>query len=166
MFLWKLLLDVAHLVQPTAMATIDCWTGSYPSLHRPTICINPNIQPLLGNLGPRFVGRSPQAARAVGNKELRLAQSAAREIGFFGKLGELASNEREDNELSMLALHLLQNCMVYINTLMLQQVLGQAHWRERLTAVDRRALTLLIWGHVNPYGRYVLDIATRLPLSA
>jgi len=49
---------------------------------------------------------------------------------------------------------------------MLQQVLGQAHWRERLTAVDRRALTLLIWGHVNPYGRYVLDIATRLPLSA
>ncbi len=91
MFLWKLLLDVAHLVQPT---------------------------PLLGNLGPRFVGRSPQAAGAVGNKELRLAQSAAREIGFFGKHGELASNEREDNELSMLALHLLQNCRVYINTLL------------------------------------------------
>ena len=27
--------------------------------------------------------------------------------------GELASNPAEDHELSMLALHLLQNCMVY-----------------------------------------------------
>jgi len=66
----------------------------------------------------------------------------------------------------MLALHLLQNCMVYINTLMLQQILARPHWRERLTAIDRRALTPLIWGHVNPYGRYELDMGTRLPLSA
>jgi TnpA family transposase len=36
----------------------------------------------------------------------------------------MVSNRREDHEISMLALHLLQNCMVYINTLMLQQVLG------------------------------------------
>jgi hypothetical protein len=59
-----------------------------------------------------------------------------------------------------------QNCMVYINTLMLQQILAEPHWRERLTAVDRRALTPLIWGHVNPYGRYVLDMNSRLALSA
>ncbi len=56
--------------------------------------------------------------------------------------------------------------MVYINTLMLQQILAQGHWRERLTANDRRALTPLIWGHVIPYGRYELDMATRLALSA
>jgi hypothetical protein len=56
--------------------------------------------------------------------------------------------------------------MVYINTLMLQQILAEPHWRERLTAVDRRALTPLIWGHVNPYGRYVLDMNSRLALSA
>ncbi len=62
--------------------------------------------------------------------------NGANDFVFFGKHGELASNEREDNELSMLALHLLQNCMVYINTLMLQQILAQAHWRERLTAID------------------------------
>jgi TnpA family transposase len=28
----------------------------------------------------------------------------------------MASNRREDHEVSMLALHLIQNCMVYINT--------------------------------------------------
>jgi len=39
----------------------------------------------------------------------------------------------EDNELSMLALHLLQNCMVYINTLMLQQILA----RPLARAIDR-----------------------------
>jgi len=65
----------------------------------------------------------------------------------------------------MLSLHLLQNCMVYVNTLMLQQVLGQPHWVGRLTTTDLRALTPLIWEHVNPYGRFDLDMATRLPLN-
>jgi hypothetical protein len=35
----------------------------------------------------------------------------------------------------MLALHLLQNCIVYINALMMQQVLARPHWAE-LTATD------------------------------
>jgi hypothetical protein len=47
----------------------------------------------------------------------------------------------------------------------LQQVLAQPHWIGRLTATDFRALTPLIWEHVNPYGRFELDIATRLPLA-
>ena len=32
----------------------------------------------------------------------------------------------------MLALHLLQNCMVYVNTLMLQRVLGEPIWLQRM----------------------------------
>jgi Tn3 transposase DDE domain len=32
----------------------------------------------------------------------------------------------------MLALHLLQNSLVYINTLMLQQVLAEKAWENRL----------------------------------
>ena len=64
----------------------------------------------------------------------------------------------------MLALHLLQNCMVYINTLMLQRVLAQPRWSERLSARDLSALTPLIWEHVNPYGRFELDMNVRLPL--
>jgi hypothetical protein len=36
----------------------------------------------------------------------------------------------------MLALHLLQNCMVYINTLMLQQVLAQPKWADKLSNIS------------------------------
>jgi TnpA family transposase len=39
---------------------------------------------------------------------------------LFGKISEIATNRREDQELTMLALHLLQNSLVYINTLMLK----------------------------------------------
>src|SRR5664279_1444918 len=84
---------------------------------------------------------------------------------FFARRGELVSNRREDHEVSMLSLHLLQNCMVYINTLMLQQVLAQPKWADKLTPRDLRALTPLIWDHVNPYGRFELDMNARLPLQ-
>jgi hypothetical protein len=65
----------------------------------------------------------------------------------------------------MLALHLLQNAMVYINTLMIQQTLAQPTWANRLTGTDRRALTPLIWEHINPYGRFDLDMTARLALA-
>ena len=77
----------------------------------------------------------------------------------------MASNRREDHEVSMLALHLLQNCMVYVNTLMIQQVLGAPAVGRRLTGARLRALTPLIWDHVNPYGRFELDMTTRLALA-
>ena len=85
---------------------------------------------------------------------------------FFARRGELSSNRAEDHELSMLSLHLLQNCLVYVNTLMLQQVLARPHWANQLTPRDRHALTPLIWEHVNPYGRYELDMATRIAALA
>jgi hypothetical protein len=64
----------------------------------------------------------------------------------------------------MLALHLLQNCMIYINTLMIQEVLAQPAWQGRLTPRDYAALTPLIWEHINPYGRFELDMNARLAL--
>jgi len=91
--------------------------------------------------------------------------NGANDFVFFARRGELVSNRTEDHELSMLALHLLQNCMVYINTLMMQQVLARPHWAGRLTPTDLRAVTPLIWEHVNPYGRFELDMETRLDLS-
>ena len=90
--------------------------------------------------------------------------NGANDFIFFARRGELVSNRREDHEVSMLSLHLLQNCMVYINTLMLQQVLAQPKWAGKLTARDLRALTPLIWEHVNPYGRFELDMNARLLL--
>ena len=65
----------------------------------------------------------------------------------------------------MLALHLLQKCMVCINTLMIQKVLAQPHWQGKFTSRDDyAALTPLIWKLVNPYGRFYLDMNTGLDL--
>ncbi len=58
------------------------------------------------------------------------------------------------------------DCMVFINTLMLQQVLAQPHWTDQLMPRDQQAITPLIWDHANPYGRYELDIAGRIPILA
>lgn len=83
----------------------------------------------------------------------------------YGKGGEFASNDRADLELSMLSLHLVQNCLIYINTLMLQEVLAAPGWLERLKPEDLRALTPLIYSHVNPYGLFRLNMDERLPLG-
>ena len=65
----------------------------------------------------------------------------------------------------MLTLHLLQNALVYINTLMLQRVLSEVAWVTRLTVEDLRALTPLIYAHVSPYGHFLLDMLTRLDIE-
>jgi TnpA family transposase len=83
--------------------------------------------------------------------------NGATDFVFFARRGELTSNHREDHEVSI-SLHLLQNCMVYINTLMLQQVIAELHWMDRLTARDLAALTPLILEHVNLYCRIDLDM--------
>lgn len=84
---------------------------------------------------------------------------------FYGKGGEVASNRLEDQELSVLALHLLQSCLVYVNTLLIQRVLEEPRWMRRLKAEDRRGLTPLFYLHVNPYGRFDLDMTQRLAIS-
>lgn len=84
---------------------------------------------------------------------------------YYGKGGEFASNQLEDQELSMLSLHLLQICLVYTNTLMIQNVLGQPDWADRMKPRDLEALSPLIYSHVNPYGIFELDMNERIPLD-
>jgi TnpA family transposase len=85
---------------------------------------------------------------------------------FYGKNSEIATNRLDEQELSVLALHLLQICLVYINTLMIQQVLAEPGWMKRMSPEDLRALTPLIWEHINPYGTFELDMNQRLKLDA
>jgi len=84
---------------------------------------------------------------------------------FYGKTGIMRSNRPEELELSMLCLHLLQISMVYINTLMLQQVLKESEYGKKLTIEDKRAITPLIHEHFNPYGLFPLDLTTRLEID-
>ena len=81
---------------------------------------------------------------------------------FFGKGGEIATNRREDQEISVHALHLLQASLVYVNTQMMQSVLAEPKWANRLAPEDYRGLNPLIYSHVNPYGRFELDLDSRM----
>lgn len=91
--------------------------------------------------------------------------NSANSFIFYGKSGEIATNQHSEQEIAILSLHLLQISLVYINTLMLQQVLSDPAWSKRLTTNDQRALTPLIYGHVNPYGTFQLDLNKRLKIE-
>lgn len=85
---------------------------------------------------------------------------------FYGRSGEIATNRLDDQEVAVLSLHLLQICLVYINTLMVQQVLSSEQWKGKLTVPDYRGLSPLFYSHVNPYGTFRLDMNERLRLEA
>ncbi len=92
--------------------------------------------------------------------------NSANDFILYGKSGEFTTNRIEEQEIQMLGLHLLQVSLVYVNTLMMQQVLSEPEWQGRLTPVDLRALTPLKWQHINPYGTFTLDMHERLPLDS
>ena len=54
---------------------------------------------------------------------------------------------------------------LYVNTLMIQHILGRPNWAGRMELEDLRALSPLIYAHVNPYGRFELNMETRLPMD-
>jgi hypothetical protein len=102
-----------------------------------------------------FLGR---AVYVLGPLQLTTSSSTA-------KAEKLATNDLENQELTMLALHLLQICLVYINTLMIQRVLSEPDWAQRMLPDDLRALTPLIYAHVTPYGTFRLDMSKRLAID-
>lgn len=92
--------------------------------------------------------------------------NAANAVIYYGKGGEISTNRREEVEMAALCLRILQASLVYVNTLMLQDVLAEPEWADRLTPADRRGLTPLFWSHVRPYGEVNLDLGSRLDLGA
>ena len=44
---------------------------------------------------------------------------------------------------------------------MIQQVLGEDRWANAMSPDDLRALSPLLYSHVNPYGVFNLDLSTR-----
>lgn len=89
--------------------------------------------------------------------------SANKDI-FYGKAGDLTGDDKEHVEVSALSLHLVQAAIVYLNTRMIQAVLSEPTWQKKLTDNDRRALSGLFWTHINLYGRFELNMNSRLDL--
>jgi TnpA family transposase len=85
--------------------------------------------------------------------------NATNDFICYGRQGELATNNREQQEVVTLSLQLLQNCLMLINTLLIERTIEREGMWERLTAEDLRALTPLFHGHINPYGQFALDLA-------
>jgi TnpA family transposase len=77
----------------------------------------------------------------------------------FGRKTELQSNDPTMHELSVGAIHLLQNALVLSNTLMVEKVLEDPVLLADMQPEDQRALTPLFFTHVNPYGDFDLDLA-------
>jgi TnpA family transposase len=57
--------------------------------------------------------------------------NSANGVIFYGKDGDLTGPDREHQQVSMLALHLLQSALVHLNTLLVQRVLEQPDWAGR-----------------------------------
>ena len=81
---------------------------------------------------------------------------------FFGKGGEIATNRVSDQEISSLALQLVQASLVYVNTRMVQSILNDPGWADRLSSEDMRGLSPLFYLYINPYGRFELDLDKRI----
>ncbi|WP_329408169.1 transposase [Nocardia vinacea] len=109
--------------------------------------------------------RSRELQREI-NSGLNVVESwnGANSIIYYGKTSEIASNRRDEQEMSVLCLRICQAALVYVNTLMIQDILADPDWDGVLTAEDERGLTPLFWSHVLPYGEVKLNMNTRLAL--
>ncbi|MEM8620937.1 MAG: Tn3 family transposase, partial [Actinomycetota bacterium] len=93
------------------------------------------------------------------NSGLNVVESwnSGNDIVFHGNRGQLTSNRQDERELSMLCLRILQAALVYVNTLMLQDVLADPGRLEQMSAADRRGLTWTpLW--LTFSGRWVVDV--------
>jgi len=75
----------------------------------------------------------------------------------YGRTSELQTNDPEMQELSILCLHLLQNALILVNTIMLERVLYEDRLIKGMDQKDFHALTPLFTANINPYGRFSLD---------
>src|SRR5208282_5215948 len=69
--------------------------------------------------------------------------NATNDFICYGRQGELATNSREQQEIVTLSLQLLQNCMMLINTILLERTIEREGLWDKLSVEDRRALSPL-----------------------
>ena len=93
------------------------------------------------------------------------SSNGANSVIAYAKGGEIALNRRDEQEMFVLCLRILQSALVFVNTLMLQDILSEPEWAGLLTTADRRGLTPLFWPHVRPHGEVNLDMDARLNLT-
>ncbi len=48
---------------------------------------------------------------------------------------------------------------------MIQEILAKSKWEKLMEPEDLRALSPLIYKHINPYGHFELNMEERIPLN-
>ena len=76
----------------------------------------------------------------------------------YGRQGLFTTNSREQQEISALCLQLVQNCLMLINSILVEQTVAHHQLLEQCSGDDRRALSALFYEPVNPYGVFELDV--------
>src|SRR5699024_12035277 len=54
--------------------------------------------------------------------------NSANSFIYYGKRGESSTKRLEDQEIVVLSVHSLQNCLAHLNTLMIRAVLSEQQW--------------------------------------
>jgi hypothetical protein len=96
---------------------------------------------------------------------IKSSEEPAEVLARFRRSGEFATNRLDQQELAALSLHLLQSCLVFINTLLIQRVLAEPEQFQSMKQEDLRGLTPLIYSHVTPYGMFRLDLSERIEIE-
>lgn len=76
----------------------------------------------------------------------------------YGRQGIFATNSHEHQEISTLALPLLQNCLMLINTILVERTIEKENMINRLSVEDLRALSPLFYEHINPSGVFEINV--------
>lgn len=65
---------------------------------------------------------------------------------LLGKGGKVATNRPEEQQASVLVLHLLRACLAYVNILKFRRALAGPEWSSRMAPGDLSALTPPVFG--------------------
>ena len=142
---WDLIADQYDqmIKYATAIRTRSAQTAAILRRFQQTNLMHPTYQAMLE------VGRAQRSifvARYLRDRDLQReinaglnvseSWNAGNSIIYFGKGGDIPANRRDEQELSVLCLRVLQAAVVYVNTLMIQDVLDEG--LVDLAPTDRR----------------------------
>jgi hypothetical protein len=125
---------------------LDCSTVSRTTTRLPASkepCSRHGAPPPAAGAAPAGHVRIGYAHASTDRQSLDTQTGSLNAVICYGRSGEISTNRRDEVEMTALCLRILQAALVYLNTLMLQDVLVGDAWSGLPAPADRRGLTPL-----------------------